>query len=44
MGDACFSDGKPQSLYYPEGHPKAVIFKGMAMILEEHGLIKESKL
>jgi hypothetical protein len=44
MADACFLNGKPQSLYFLEGHPRAGVFKGMARILEERGLIKESKL
>ncbi|EDR03806.1 uncharacterized protein LACBIDRAFT_306885 [Laccaria bicolor S238N-H82] len=44
MGNACFADGTPQALYFPEGHPRASVFKGMAYILEECGLVKESKL
>jgi hypothetical protein len=44
MGNARFTDGTPQALYFPEGHPRAGMFKGMAYILEERGLIKESKL
>ena len=34
----------PQALNFPEGHPCAGMFKGMAYILEEHRLVKESKL
>jgi hypothetical protein len=37
MGDGTFKDGSPQSLYFPDGHPRAGIFKGMAVILEERG-------
>lgn len=37
MGDAKLPDGRPQSLYFPEGHPKAGLFKGMVQILEERG-------
>jgi hypothetical protein len=36
MRDAWFN-GKPQSLYFPEGHPRAGTFKGMAVILQERG-------
>jgi hypothetical protein len=39
-----FADGTPQSLYFPAGHEKAGLFKGMAVILQEHGLVEESKL
>ena len=44
MADARFADGLPQPLYFPEGHPRAGVFKGMAVILEERGLLAESKL
>ncbi|KAH9923506.1 uncharacterized protein B0H18DRAFT_1105310 [Fomitopsis serialis] len=37
MGDAHFSDGRPQSLYFPDGHERAGEFKGMAQILKERG-------
>ena len=37
MGDGKFADGSSQSLYYPEGHRLAGIFKGMGVILEERG-------
>ena len=37
MRDGTLKDGSPQSLYFPDGHPHAGIFKGMAIILEEHG-------
>jgi hypothetical protein len=33
-----------QKLYIPPGHPHEGIFKRMAAILEERGLIAESKL
>jgi hypothetical protein len=37
MSDAMLPDGTVQSLYFPDGHEQAGIFKGMALILEEHG-------
>ncbi|KAJ3575337.1 hypothetical protein NP233_g1146 [Leucocoprinus birnbaumii] len=37
MADGRFHDGTPQSLYFPEGHPRAGIFKGMKVILQERG-------
>ena len=36
MRDARFN-GRPQSLYFEEGHPRAGTFKGMAIILQERG-------
>jgi hypothetical protein len=44
MVDATFADGMPQSLYFDASHEKAEQFKGMAVILEERGLVKESQL
>lgn len=44
MVDGCFADGTPQPLYFPEGHPRAGVFKGMAKILEEHGFGDMSKV
>jgi hypothetical protein len=44
MEDATFADGTAQSLYFEPGHPKAGLFKGMEVILQERGLIMESKL
>ena len=38
MADATFSTGKPQPLYFPEGHPCAGVFKGMLQILNERGI------
>jgi hypothetical protein len=35
MCNAIFPDGSPQSIYYPEGHQLAGVFKGMAVILNE---------
>ena len=35
MCDATFADGTPQSLYYPDGHKLAGVFKGMATIFHE---------
>ncbi|KAI0672728.1 hypothetical protein C8Q78DRAFT_1077067 [Trametes maxima] len=37
MADARFKDGTPQSLYFPQGHPRAGAFKGMAILLQERG-------
>ena len=37
MSDAQFNDGTPQPLYFPDGHPRAGVFKGMAVILKECG-------
>lgn len=36
MADTTFN-GQPQSFYFPEGHPRAGVFKGMQVILEERG-------
>lgn len=44
MGDGEFADGTPQSLYYPEGHEHAGVFKGMAVILEERSYEETSKI
>jgi hypothetical protein len=38
MADATFSTGEPQPLYFPEGHPRAGVFKGMLQILNERGI------
>ena len=37
MENGKFRDGTEQSFYYPEGHEHAGKFKGMAVILAEHG-------
>lgn len=44
MEDGRFADGSKQSLYFEPGHPQAGLFKGMATILQERGLVEESKL
>jgi hypothetical protein len=44
MEDEIFPDGTKQTLYFEPGHPKAGLFKGMAVILQEHGLIVQSNL
>ena len=44
MQDAIFADGTKQSLYFPWGHKKEGLFKGMAVILQECGLIEELQL
>jgi hypothetical protein len=35
MWDGTFSDGTPQALYFPVGHPKAGLFKGMRTLIKE---------
>ncbi|KAJ6610922.1 hypothetical protein B0H10DRAFT_2224629 [Mycena sp. CBHHK59/15] len=35
MRDGKFADGTPQSLYIPDGHPQAGIFKGMRNLIHE---------
>jgi hypothetical protein len=37
MSDAQLPDGSPQSLYFPLGHPREGVFKGMSVILDERG-------
>lgn len=44
MAPGTLPNGEPQSLYFPEGHPRAGIFKGMAVILQERGFLKEAGL
>ena len=44
MSDAVLPDGTVQSLYFPDGHERAGIFKGMAVILEERGYKDIQKL
>ncbi|KIK78536.1 hypothetical protein PAXRUDRAFT_16820 [Paxillus rubicundulus Ve08.2h10] len=44
MGDGTLKDGSPQSIYFPDGHPRAGIFKGMAIILEERGYCDMSRV
>ena len=39
MDNTKFADGSSQSLYWPEGHERAGIFKGMAAILVERGFV-----
>ena len=41
MEDATFADGTKQPLYFPLGHEKAGLFKGMQVIMEERGLPTE---
>ncbi|KAK0219796.1 hypothetical protein IW262DRAFT_1448343 [Armillaria fumosa] len=38
--DATFNNA-PQLLYFPDGHPWAGVFKGTAVILQEHGFTAE---
>jgi hypothetical protein len=44
MGDAKLPNGEPQSLYFPEGHERAGVFKGMAEILRERGFVGMEKV
>jgi transposase len=44
MADGKFRDGTPQSFYFPVGHERAGVFKGMAVILEERGHGDASKI
>jgi len=44
MTPGTLPNGEPQSLYFPEGHPRAGVFKGMAVILQERGFMKEAQL
>jgi hypothetical protein len=37
MGNGHFADGSTQEFYYPSGHEREGVFKGMAVILEEQG-------
>ncbi|KAJ3896959.1 hypothetical protein F5879DRAFT_996902 [Lentinula edodes] len=37
MCNGKFLDGRTQEFYFPEGHPRDGIFKGMAQILRERG-------
>ena len=43
MTNGQLPNGTPQSLYFESG-PQTGLFKGMTVILQEQGLIKESKL
>ena len=44
IADARFADRTPQPLYFPEGHERAGVFKGMAVILAERGCGDMSKV
>jgi hypothetical protein len=45
MDNARFADGSPQGLYFPDDHVTSPgCFKGMAVLLQERGLVRESKL
>ena len=44
MSNTVLQNGMVQALYYPAGHKQAGIFKGMAVILEEHGYAAAHKL
>lgn len=37
MEEAKFADGRRQPLYFPEDHPRAGVFKGMAILLQKRG-------
>ncbi|KIK51929.1 hypothetical protein GYMLUDRAFT_64529 [Collybiopsis luxurians FD-317 M1] len=38
MGPAQFANGDSQDFYFPDGHSLAGLFKGMDIILQEHGI------
>jgi hypothetical protein len=44
MDNAKFTDRRPQILYWPKGHERAGVFKGMAAILVEHGFMDAPNL
>jgi hypothetical protein len=44
MEDATFADGTKQPLYFPLGHEKEGLFKGMQVIMQERGLPTEGLL
>ncbi|KDQ50719.1 hypothetical protein JAAARDRAFT_185917 [Jaapia argillacea MUCL 33604] len=44
MAEGRLPDGSPQSFYFPVGHPRAGVFKGMTIILEERGFKDVGKL
>ena len=44
MKDTHLPNGEIQSFYFPDGHPRAGVFKGMAIILQERGFGDMSKM
>jgi hypothetical protein len=44
MTNGILGDGSRQCFYFPHGHPRAGVFKGMAVILEERGFSRASNL
>jgi hypothetical protein len=44
MCNARFTNGSPQSLYFPKSQPHPGVFKGMAVILEECGFVDAHRL
>jgi hypothetical protein len=44
MGHGTLKDGSSQDFYFPDNHPQAGVFKGMAKILEERGYGNMSKI
>jgi hypothetical protein len=44
MTPGTLPNGESRSLYFPEGHPRAGVFKEMPTILRELGFIKEVQL
>ena len=44
MAPGTLPNGEPQQLYFPDGHPRAGVFKGMSVILQERGFVKEAGL
>lgn len=37
MGHRYLANGMPQDSYFPQGHPHAGVFEGIAVIFQEHG-------
>jgi len=44
MAPGMLPNGEPHSLYFPDDHPRAGVFKGMSVILRERGFTKEAEL
>lgn len=44
MEDTQFADGSKQALYFEPGHLQDGLFKGMTILLEERGMLREFKL
>lgn len=42
MSNTVLPDGRVQELYFPEGHEQVGVFKGMVVLLKEHGFDLEN--